>query len=248
MKLDKEKMSKVWSTVSLILVIAATVAVICTALFSTVVDRNKGDLFGIRFYIVQGNSMSLSENNKDLDVHFNAYDVVVIKSVKDKTALDSGDVIAFLSMNPDQSYGKVVTHMIRDRKEDAQGRLLGYVTFGTNTGEDDRAVVDPSFVIGEYAGKIPWVGHVFTFIRTLPGFLLCIFLPLTLLILYNVLSVVRLSYQYKQEQTEALEAERAELAAERQQNQDMMRELRELKAKLSEQEGEAPSEDGENRE
>ena len=123
-------MSKVWSTVSLILVIAATVAVICTALFSTVVDRNKGDLFGIRFYIVQGNSMSLSENNKDLDVHFNAYDVVVIKSVKDKTALDSGDVIAFLSMNPDQSYGKVVTHMIRDRKEDAQGRLLGYVTFG----------------------------------------------------------------------------------------------------------------------
>lgn len=248
MKLDKEKLSKVWSTVSLVLVIAATVAVICTALFSTVVDRNKGDIFGIRFYIVTGDSMSLSENNKDLDVHFNAGDIVAIKSVKDKTALESGDIIAFLSMNPDQSYGKVVTHMIRDREEDAQGRLLGYVTFGTNTGEDDRVRVAPSYVIGEYAGKIPLIGHVFGFIQTLPGFIVCIFLPLTLLIMYNVVSVVRLSYQYKQEQAEALEAERAEIAAEREQNQDMMRELRELKAKLAEQEREAPPEDGERRE
>ena len=60
-------------------------------------DKNDRNVFGYRFYIVKTDSMSLSENNKDMDVHINAGDIVVMKNVDDPTTLEAGDIIAFLS-------------------------------------------------------------------------------------------------------------------------------------------------------
>ena len=58
-----------------------------TVVTVTTVDRNDRSLFGIKFYIVQTDSMKLSENNADLDVHFSSGDIVVIKKVKDFKSL-----------------------------------------------------------------------------------------------------------------------------------------------------------------
>ena len=221
------------------ILIAFTVFIMLFTVVSvTTLDRNDRNLFGLRFYIVQTDSMSPSENNAHLDVHFSAGDIILIKNVKDANKLQSGDIIAFISTNK-VSYGETVTHMIREPRYDSRGGLLGYVTYGTNTNTDDEALVEPEYVIGAYAGKLPGVGHFFAFVKSTPGYICCILIPFLLLILYNGADVIRLFRKYKKEQTAILDAEKAEIAAERQRNEEMLRELLALKNQLA---GNAPVE------
>lgn len=219
------------------LLIAFTVfMMIFTIVTVTTVNKNDRSIFGVKFYIVQTDSMSLSENNKDMDVHFNAGDIVIIKNVDDPRALQAGDVIAFMSTNS-VSYGETVTHMIREVKKTEDGKVLGYVTYGTNTGVDDEALVEPEYVLGAYSGKLPGVGNFFAFVKSTPGYIVCILVPFLLLVLYNGVNVIRLFRKYKREQMEAMQAEKDKLEAERAENQRMMQELLALKAQLEKKEG-----------
>lgn len=227
------------------LLVAFTVfMMIFTIVTVTTVDKNDRSIFGMKFYIVQTDSMSLSENNKDMDVHFNAGDIVLIKNVDDPRGLQAGDVIAFMSTNS-VSYGETVTHMIREVKKTEEGKVLGYVTYGTNTGTDDEALVEPEYILGSYSGKLPGVGNFFAFVKSTPGYIVCILVPFLLLILYNGVNVIRLFRKYKREQMETMQAERDKLDAERAENQRMMQELLALKAQLDQKSGEGtPPKDG----
>ena len=226
-----------------LLVIFTVFMMIFTIVTVTTVDRNDRSIFGVKFYIVQTDSMSKSENNKDMDIHFNAGDIVLIKDLSDneKAELKAGDVIAFLSTNS-VSYGETVTHMIREVRTTTDGKLIGYVTYGTNTGTDDETIVEPAYVLGVYAGKLPKVGEFFQFLRTTPGYIVCILVPFMLLILYQGVNTVRLFKRYKKEQNEEIENERAQIAEERKQNAEtaaaaaeMMRELQALREQLAQQ-------------
>lgn len=219
------------------LLVAFTVfMMIFTIVTVTTVDKNDRSIFGTRFYIVQTDSMSKSDKNADMDVHFNAGDIVLIKDVKDKTSLKEGDIIAFLSMN-EVSRGETVTHMIREVKKSDDGKVIGYVTYGTNTGTNDEALVEPDYVLGQYSGKLPGVGNFFAFVKSTPGYIVCILVPFLLLILYNGVNVIRLFRKYKREQMEEMQAEKDKLEAERAENQRMMQELLALKAQLDKKEG-----------
>ena len=219
------------------LLVAFTVfMMIFTIVTVTTVDRNDRSIFGVKFYIVQTDSMSLSENNKDMDVHFDAGDIVIIKNVEDPRALQAGDVIAFMSTNS-VSYGETVTHMIREVRKTEDGKVLGYVTYGTNTGVDDEALVEPEYVLGAYSGKLPGVGNFFAFVKSTPGYIVCILVPFLLLILYNGVNVIRLFRKYKREQMADMQAEKEKLEAERAENQRMMQELLALKAQLDQKNG-----------
>ena len=216
------------------LLVAFTVFMMIFTLFTvTTVDKNERSIFGFKFYIVQTDSMSPSEKNKHLDVHFNAGDIVIVRKVKDPTTLKAGDVISFMSANS-VSYGETVTHMIREVVTE-NGKLVGFVTFGTNTDTNDEAMVEPPYILGQYTAKLPGVGNFFAFVKSTPGYIICILVPFLLLILYNGINVIRLFRRYKKEQNEIMEAEKAEIAAERKQNEDMMKELLALKAQLEQQ-------------
>jgi len=214
-----------------LLVIFTVFMMIFTVVTVSTVDKNERGIFGYRFYIVKTDSMSESENNQDIDVHFNAGDIVVIKKADDATKLEAGQIIAFISTNSD-TYGETVTHMIREPKYNNEGRLIGYVTYGTNTGTNDEAIVEPDYVLGTYTGKMPTVGRFFAFVKTDPGYIICILIPFVLLILYNGVNVIRLFRRYKKEQTAEIEAEKAEIAAEKQRNEEMFLQLQALKAQL----------------
>ena len=219
------------------LLVAFTVfMMIFTIVTVTTVDKNDRSIFGTRFYIVQTDSMSKSDKNADMDVHFNAGDIVLIKDVKDKTSLKEGDIIAFLSMN-EVSRGETVTHMIREVKKSDDGKVIGYVTYGTNTGTNDEALVEPDYVLGQYSGKLPGVGNFFAFMKSTPGYIVCILVPFLLLILYNGVNVIRLFRKYKREQMADMQAEKEKLEAERAENQRMMQELLALKAQLDQKNG-----------
>ena len=217
------------------ILIVATVSMMVFTIFSTLTfDKNDRNLFGIRFYIVLTDSMSPSENNKNDKVHFNAGDIVLIKNVKDPTTLQPGDVIAFVSQN-EVSFGETVTHMIRERRETTDGKLIGYVTYGTNTGTNDQTIVQPEYVLGQYTGKLPGVGNFFAFLKTTPGYIVCILVPFLLLILYQGVNTVRLFKRYRREQMEEMEQERAQIDEERKQSLEMMRELQALREQLAAQ-------------
>lgn len=237
---------KTKKTLSLILKIAAWIVVaftifmmVFTIVSVTTVDKNDRSIFGIKFYIVTSDSMSKSELNKDMEVHFNAGDIILVKNVKDPTALKKGDIISFLSTN-EVSYGETVTHMI-DSVYERDGRVIGYYTVGTNTGTVDEALVEPEYVLGTYAGKLPGVGNFFAFVKSPIGYVICILIPFLLLIVYNGSNVIRLFRQQRKEQEAVIVAERAQISEERKQNEQMLRELQALKEQLAKQMGEEKS-------
>ena len=233
----KRVMNILLKVVAWVLIAFTAFMMVFTVVTVATVDRNDRSILGVKFYIVQTDSMSLSELNADLDVHFNAGDIVIIKNVKDARALQAGDIISFMSTNS-VSYGETVTHMIREVKRNQDGKVLGYVTYGTNTGVDDEALVEPEYVLGAYAGKLPGVGKFFAFVKSTPGYIVCILVPFLLLILYNGINVIRLFRKYKREQMAVMQEEKDKLEAERAENQRMMQELLALKAQLDQKSGE----------
>ena len=230
------------------LLVAFTIFMMVFTIFTvTTVDRNNRNVLGYKFYIVQTNSMSLSDKNQHLDIHFDAGDIVVVKNPEDPRALQPGQVISFISTN-EVSYGETVTHMIRSVKKTDDGRVLGYVTYGTNTDTDDEALVTPDYVLGVHQLTLPKVGTFFAFVKSVPGYICCILVPFLLLILYNGINVIRLFRQHKREQMAIIQAEKDQLEAERAEAQRMMQELLALKAQLNQNAApaaEAPPAEGE---
>ncbi len=222
-----------------LLVVAAVAMMIFTVISVNTFDRNNRSLFGYKAYIVLSDSMRTVNGDADKG-YFSAGDLVLVKEV-DPSTLKEGDIIAYSSTDSD-NYGETVTHMIRSRTTDANGEP-GFITYGTSTGTDDTNVVTYPYVLGKYSGHIPKAGSFFQFLKTTPGYIVCIFLPFLLLILIQGYNSVRLFRRYRQEQIaeiEAqrakekaeLEAERAAMAEERKRQEEMMKKLLEMQAQL----------------
>ena len=206
-----------------ILIAAVAVAVMIFTIVSvTTFNRNDRNLFGYKMFIVLSDSMKATD--------FAAGDIVVVKSV-DPTTLKEGDIIAYSSQNPD-NFGETVTHKIRSKTVDANGDA-GFITYGTTTNTDDELVVTYPYINGKYIFHLPKVGTFFNFLKTTPGYIICILIPFLLLIGMQGLNTVKLFRRYRREQMEAMEEERAKLEAERKQSEEMMAELMKLKAQMA---------------
>ncbi len=222
-----------------LLVLAAVAMMIFTVISVNTFDRNDRDLFGFKAYIVRSDSMSTVDGDASRG-YFDAGDLIFVKEV-DPSALKEGDIISYISTNT-ENFGETVTHMIKSKTTDAEGNP-GFVTYGTSTGAEDANVVTYSYVLGKYEAKLPGVGRFFTFLKTTPGYIVCIFLPFLLLIVMQGVSSVRLFRRYRAEQLQAieeerareraeLEAERAAMAEERRRQEEMMNKLLELQASM----------------
>lgn len=214
----------VWLMVAL-----AVFMMIFTIVSVSTFDRADRSLFGYKAFIVLSDSMSKTD--------FNAGDLVLVKAV-DPSTLKEGDIIAYTSQNT-SNYGETVTHKIRKLTTDANGEP-GFVTYGTTTDTDDERIVTYSDVLGKYRTHIPKVGSFFLFLKTTPGYIVCILIPFLLLILLQGFNCIKLFRQYKQEQTAELQAQREKLEAERAESQRLMAELQALKAELAGQKKDEP--------
>ena len=224
-----KKTLKIISTVFIWLLIVATVGIMIFTLISVnTFDQTGRSIFGYKFFIVRSDSMSATD--------FKSGDIIFVKNV-DPATLKAGDIIAFISQN-DSNLGDIVTHKIRALTTNSSGEPA-FITYGTTTDTDDEVPVTYTHVLGKYTKKIPNIGAFFQFLKTTPGYILCIFLPFLLLILYQGFSCIRLFRRYKKEQLSALEKERAKIQEERRQSAEMMKEIQELKAQLAEKEGQS---------
>ncbi len=240
-------MKKAWEAFKTVLTLAIFVMAVAMMIFTivsvTTFDRNDRDLFGYKAFIVRSDSMSATD--------FAAGDLVMVKEVEPST-LKEGDIIAFLSSDPN-SFGETFTHKIRSLTTDEEGNPA-FVTYGTTTGVDDEYLVTYEKVLGKYEFAIGGIGTFFAFLKTVPGYICCIFVPFVLLIIIQGINSVKLFRQYKAEQMAEIEAkrkkeldemtaEREKLAKEREESQKMLDELRRLQEQLigSENRGEDPA-------
>ena len=217
----KETLSKVLRVVTTVLMVVSICIMLFTVISVLTFNRTDRQLFGYRAFIVLSDSMSATD--------FSAGDLVLTRDV-DPTTLQPGDIIAFTSTNT-ESYGQVVTHKIRSLTTTDSGEP-GFITYGTTTGTDDEAVVTYMDVLGKYSGRLAGVGRFFNFLKTTPGYILCIFVPFALLILSQSVETVRLFRRYKSEQMAELQQEKDQLAEERRQSAAMLAELQALRAQL----------------
>ena len=217
----------VWLMVAL-----AVFMMIFTIISVSTFDRADRNLFGYKAFIVLSDSMSKTD--------FNAGDLVLVKEV-DPSTLKEGDIIAYTSQNT-SNYGETVTHKIRKLTTDANGEP-GFVTYGTTTDTDDETVVTYPYVLGKYRSHIPKVGAFFQFLKSTPGYIVCVLIPFLLLILLEGVRCIRLFRKYKAEQQAELQAERDKIEADRAETQRMMQELLQMKAQMAQKSGETPKTD-----
>ena len=153
------------------------------------------DVFGYKPMIVLSGSMSPT---------FEAGDMILIKNVKDPSALQKGDITCYLIS------GKATTHrIIQVAQKDGQ---TAYVTKGDFNNVEDRLAVMPNQIQGTYTGiRIPHLGDFLMFVQTTQGILMFIGVPFILYVLYDVFK----RRKDASKKTAQLEAELAKLKAEK---------------------------------
>ncbi|MBQ1966268.1 MAG: signal peptidase I [Clostridia bacterium] len=217
----KKALNVIKTTAVWLVVVLAVSMMIFTVISVTTFNRNDRSLFGYKMYIVNSDSMAATD--------FKAGSLIFVKEV-DPSTLQEGDIITFLSQGT-ESFGETVTHKIRKKTMDAEGNP-GFVTYGTTTGVDDETIVTYPYILGKYETNLPGVGTFFNFLKTTPGYFICIFAPFMLIILYEGIKFFNLFRRYKKEQMAEMEEERAKIEEERAENARMLEELKALKAQM----------------
>lgn len=134
-------------------------------------------LFGYRIFTVASGSMTPA---------YNVNDVIYVKKVDPKT-LKVGDDIAYKGERAGLE-GLTVTHRIIGIEKQSDGNIRIY-TQGIN-----NANVDPSItgdqVLGKVYGKVPFINELSHIVKSTWGFFFLIFLPLTLVIILEILETI----------------------------------------------------------
>ena len=213
----KKAVNAIINVLSTLMMVVAVCVMIFTIVSVNTFNRQDRSLMGYKAFIVLSDSMSATD--------FDAGDLVLTKDVN-PAELQEGDIIVYISENPD-NYGEVVTHKIRTVNPDGT-----FTTYGTTTDTDDAYPVSWEQVLGKYDRAIPKIGAFFNFLKTTPGYICCIFVPFALLIMMQGLNTVKLFKQYKREQQEDIDRQKAELEQERLETKAMMEELLAMKREM----------------
>ena len=184
-KVDIKKIWNIVKTVAVWLIVAfAVFMMIFTIVSVNMFDRNERSIFGYKFFVVQSPSMSAT--------HFDAGDIIISKEV-DVSTLEVGDVITFISEGKD-NYGETVTHQIIEVTTKDGG--IAFKTKGTSNNTPDEELA--TIILGKYVGKIPNLGAFFLFLKTTPGYIVCILVPFLILILSQGINCIQLFRRYRQ--------------------------------------------------
>ena len=162
-----------------------------TMIINSYVNKNEAPSFGKYIpFIVQSGSMSGTIEGGD---------IIITTKIEPEDVM-IGDVIAFY--NPKGNGTSVVTHRVLFIDETKDGLLfttIGDVVYNETLEEygkiEDvpenvlKAIteeVPENKVISIYLTRIPLIGHVSLFMSTVPGFIVCVLLPLLLLVGYDM--------------------------------------------------------------
>lgn len=190
-------------TGNVLTVAVAILVVIMTVLtvFSMVFNRDgTASVFGVQAYVVQSDSMT---------PEFAAGDVIFSEEVNPEE-LVAGDIITFISRDS-ASYGQTITHCIREVT--THNGELAFITYGIATGVDDGTPAAASDVLGRYTFRIAGLGSFFEFLKSVPGYIVCILLPFLVIIGLQIANIVSAVRAARAEKAAAAAAERSRVEA-----------------------------------
>lgn len=170
-------------------------------------------------FIIQSGSMSGTIEGGD---------IIITTKIEPKD-VELGDIITFY--DPKGNGTSTVTHRVIEIKEE-NGKLtfitVGDVVYNENiTKYGSKEAIPETIlsviteevpqdnVISKYAFRIPLIGHISLFMSTIPGFIVCVLIPLLLLVGYDVVKR-KISDKANDQDKEALLAELEALRAEKQ--------------------------------
>lgn len=144
-------------------------------------------------------------------------DMILIKTT-DFDDVKEGDIIAFFESAKERT--TTVTHRVVDFNYDENGNIKSFITKGDANNINDGDYVTADMLIGVYKSRIPLLGDVAIFLKSTPGLIIAILVPLGLLVGYDVIR--RKLYDKKNEEDtnellkelELLRAEKAKAQAE----------------------------------
>lgn len=143
-----------------------------------------------------------TKNGNNKNPLFNAYVIVspsMVPTIKINDAvvirrLDGnykvGDIVTFLSSDINYD-GLTITHRIVDKGK-TNGNKLFYTTKGDNNVVSDATPVFNDAIYGKVIFKIPKIGYVHSFLSKPSNFFLCILIPTTIIIIYDLLRIVKM--------------------------------------------------------
>ena len=200
----------VWNIVGIVLCIILVPILIlnCILLVQGMVNEDKVPSIG-------GN-VPLIVLTESMEPKIKDGDVIVCKTA-DPDDVKVGDVISFF--DPEGTGTSTVTHRVIEILIDPDTGAKSFRTQGDNNNIEDRLPVPAENLVGIWSGvRIPALGNVIMFMQSTLGLIVCIFLPITALIAYEL---IRRKRQDSEKQTdiellkaelEALKAARAEAA------------------------------------
>lgn len=191
-----KKTLKIAVDVLIVLIFVISVVVV----LSGVQQRKSGvpGVFGYSVSIVLTDSMTGT---------FEVGDIVIGKMVGAETTISKDDIVMYKFVD-DNLRMCFNTHRVKDVltiNGETVYETWGDKLYGTDTDNPYKKVDDGyrarKDIVSVYTGKkIPGVGKVITFIKTPPGFIITLVIPLTLFILYEAFQLVKLYMDKRKEE------------------------------------------------
>lgn len=126
---------------------------------------------GFHFFMVQSGSMTP------------AFPVGAVVVAIPTANVAVGDVITYRTQQ-----GAIVTHRVAEVM--IEGNQTMYVTKGDANEQADDVLVPQSMLIGKVSSVVPEVGKVFSFSKTLPGYIAIVIIPALYLLLHGIWGMV----------------------------------------------------------
>ena len=177
-------MTKTWKIISntiFALVIVFALLIIASSL----------SIFGTRMFVVKSGSM-------EPEIHTGS--VVFDKTAKEYKV---GEIITFKVSNSKDT----VTHRIDEVRMDAEKKVF-YQVKGDANNAPDQDLVSKENVVGKVSFTVPYLGYLVAFIKTLPGLIIFVIIPATIIIyqeITNIHSEIRRLREAKKKVAEEVE-------------------------------------------
>ena len=134
-------------------------------IFALLAISSKYSIGGFKLLVVKSGSMepAIKTGSVVIDKNFSEYNI--------------GDVITFKNIEKPK---ETTTHRVADIKGVGSSKL--YFTKGDANDSIDSGSVTKELVVGKVILKIPYLGYVASFARSLPGLIIIIIIPATIII------------------------------------------------------------------
>lgn len=134
-------------------------------IFAFLAISAKFSFFGIRMLVVKSGSMEPTIKTGSLVVDKSAGEYAI------------GDIVTYKGR---ENLSETTTHRIIDKEN--QENIELFTTQGDANGSPDSEKVTQDRILGKVIFKIPYMGYVVAFTRTLPGLIILIVIPATIII------------------------------------------------------------------